>query len=335
MKAMKTLILNHEEVLELLPIKECIAVMREALLALAEGKAYQPLRTIIRPPEAQGVMGLMPAYMSGGISDHQAAFGLKAICVFPGNPAKGMDSHQGAVLLFSAETGELQAMMNASAITAIRTAAVSGVATDLLAQPSACNLALIGSGVQARSHLAAMSQVRSLKRCRVASRNFANAQDFCEELKEDFSFSLEPVETVEEAIEGADLIVTTTTAAQPIVRREWISPGAHLNLVGSSTPKTREVDSETMAAVSLFVDRRESTLSEAGDYLLAARDGLIGPDHVRAEIGEVLKGDQPGRTSQNEITCFKSLGIGVEDLFAAEYLYRMAKEKSVGSWIEF
>jgi ornithine cyclodeaminase/alanine dehydrogenase-like protein (mu-crystallin family) len=328
---METLVLNHEEVLELLPIKECIAVMREALLALADGKAYQPLRTIIRPPEAKGVMGLMPSYMSGD----RAAFGLKAICVFPGNPAQGMDSHQGAVLLFSAETGELLAMMNASAITAIRTAAVSGVATDLLAQPGAGTLALIGSGVQARSHLAAMSEVRSIKRCRIASRHFAHAQNFCEEMKEDLSFPLEPVETVEEALKGANLIVTTTTAVEPIVRREWISAGAHLNLVGSSTPNTREVDSETMAAVSLFVDRRESTINEAGDYLFAMREGVIGADHIRGEIGEVLKGDKPGRTSADEITCFKSLGIAVEDLFAAEYLYRTARRLKIGSWIEF
>lgn len=331
MKAMKTLVLSHEEVLQLLPIKECIAVMRDALCALADGKAYQPLRTIIRPPDAKGVMGLMPSYVSGDC----AAFGLKAICVFPGNPAKGMDSHQGAVLLFSAETGELLAMMNASAITAIRTAAVSGVATDLLAQAGAGNLAIIGSGVQARTHLAAMSEVRSIKRCRIASRHFEHAQNFCEEMAQDFLFPLEPVETIAEALDGADLIVTATTAIEPIVQREWISDGAHLNLVGSSSPKAREVDSETMAAVSLFVDRRESTLNEAGDYLLAARKGVIGADHIRAEIGEVLKGEQPGRTSANEITCFKSLGIGIEDLFAAEYLYRTAKEKKLGSWVEF
>ena len=130
------------------------------------------------------------------------------------------------------------------------------------------------------------------------------------------------------------MIVTTTTAVEPIVRREWISAGAHLNLVGSSTPNTREVDSETMAAASLFVDRRESTINEAGDYLLAAREGLIGPDHIRAEIGEVLKGDKPGRTSPQEITLFKSLGIATEDLFAGEYLYRRAMEKNVGTWVE-
>jgi len=328
---MKILVLSHAEVLELLPMKECIAVMREALIALAAGKAHQPLRTIIRPPDAKGVMGLMPAYASGD----RAAFGLKAICVFPGNPAKGLDSHQGGVLLFSAETGELLAMMNASAITAIRTAAVSGVATDLLARVDACNLALIGSGVQARSHLVAMSEVRSIKRGRIASRNLEHAQNFCEEMRPDFPFALEPAETVAEALEGADLIVTTTTAVEPIVRREWISAGAHLNLVGSSTPNTREVDSETMAAASLFVDRRESTINEAGDYLLAAREGVIGPDHIRAEIGEVLIGEKPGRTSPDEITLFKSLGLAVEDLFAADYLYRKAREEKIGSWVEF
>jgi len=328
---MKILVLNNREVAELLPMKECIAVMREALSALASGNAQQPLRTIMRPADAKGVMGLMPAFMVGD----PAAFGLKAICVFPGNPAQGKDAHQGAVLLFSGETGELLAMMNASAITAIRTAAVSGVAADLLARVDACNLAILGSGVQARSHLEAMSQVRSLRRCRIASRHFEHAKSFAKEMRPEFSFPLEPVETVEEALEGADLIVTATSAVEPIVRREWISTGAHLNLVGSSTPKTREVDSETVAAASLFVDRRESTINEAGDYLLALRDGLIGPDHIRAEIGEVLEGDKPGRTSLEEITLFKSLGLAIEDLFAAEYTFRKARAQQVGSWVSF
>lgn len=328
---MKILVLSHNEVLELLSIKECIGVMREALIALAAGKVHQPLRTIIRPPDAKGVMGLMPSYMSGD----SAAFGLKAICVFPGNPAKGKDSHQGAVLLFSAETGEVQAMMNASAITAIRTASVSGVATDALARVDACNLAIIGSGVQARSHLVAMSEVRSINRCRIASRHIEHARNFAEEMRQDFSFPLEPVETVERALEGAELIVSATTAVEPIMKREWISAGAHLNLVGSSTPNSREVDTETMAAASLFVDRRESTINEAGDYLFAMRDGAIGPNHIRAEIGEVLKGDKPGRTSPEEITLFKSLGLAIEDLFAAEYLYRRAKQSKVGTWIDW
>jgi ornithine cyclodeaminase/alanine dehydrogenase-like protein (mu-crystallin family) len=328
---MKILILSHAEVLELLPIKECIPLMSEALIALAAGKVHQPLRTIIRPPDAKGLIGLMPTYMSGD----SAAFGLKAVCVFPGNPAQGKDTHQGAVLLFSAETGELLAMMNASAITSIRTAAVSGVATDLLARVDACNLAILGSGVQARSHLVAMSEVRLIKRCRIASRHIEHARNFAEEMRPDFSFPLEPVETVEEALKDSDLVASVTTAVEPIVKRRWISAGAHLNLVGSCFPTTREVDSETMAAASLFVDSRESTINEAGDYLLAARDGVIGPNHIRAEIGEVLKGDKPGRTSPEEITCFKSLGIAIEDLAAAGYLYRQAKQSKVGTWIQW
>jgi ornithine cyclodeaminase/alanine dehydrogenase-like protein (mu-crystallin family) len=328
---MKILILSHDQVTRLLPMKECIAVMREALITLASGRAFQPLRTIHRPPDAKGAIGLMPTYMSG---DH-AGFGLKAVCVFPGNPAMGKDSHQGGVLLFSAETGELQAVMNASAITAIRTAAVSGVATELLAKAEASDLAIIGSGVQAHTHLIAMSEVRSIKRCRIASRRIEHAQQFADEMKQNVSFPVEPVETVEEALQGADLIVTATSSREPIVKREWISPGAHLNVVGSSFASAREVDSETMAAASLFVDRRESTLNEAGDYLFPAREGLIGPDHIRAELGEILVGEKPGRTSPDEITLFKSLGLAIEDLAAADYLYRRATALKAGTWVEF
>jgi ornithine cyclodeaminase len=328
---MKILILNHDEVSKLLPIKECIPVMREALIALAAGKVHLPLRSIIRPPEAKGLLGLMPSYVSG---DH-AAYGLKAVCLFPGNPALGKDAHQGAVLLFSAETGELLALMNASAITAIRTAAATGVATDLLARVDASQLAILGSGVQAHTHLIAMAEVRAIKHCRIASRHIEHAHQFANEMRQNVSFAIEPVATVAEALDGADLIVTATNSAEPIVKREWISDGAHLNLVGACFPTAREVDSETMAAASLFVDRRESALNEAGDYILAARDGLIGPDHIRAELGELLTGEKPGRTGAQEITIFKSLGISVEDLFAAEYLFGKARRLGAGTWVEY
>jgi ornithine cyclodeaminase len=274
-------------------------------------------------------MGLMPSYVGG----ETAAYGLKTVCVFPGNPAKGKDAHQGAVLLFSAETGELLALMNASAITAIRTAAVSGVATDLLAREDASDLAIIGAGVQARTHLKAIAEVRPIKRCRVASRNIEHGRRLAKEMS--FPFEIEVVETVEQALEGADLIATVTNSKEPVVRREWISTGVHLNVVGSSTPLAREVDTATMAESALFVDRRESTLNEAGDYLFAMREGAIGPEHIRAELGEVLTGQKPGRTSPEEITLFKSLGLAVEDLAAANYLYRKAKELNAGTWIEF
>lgn len=328
---MKILILNHDEVVELLSMKDCIALMREALIKLASGEVHQPLRTIVRPPNAVGVMGLMPSYVGGD----DAAYGLKTVCVFPGNPAKGKDAHQGAVLLFSAETGELLALMNASAITAIRTAAVSGVATDLLAREDASDLAIIGAGVQARTHLKAIAEVRPIKRCRVASRNIEHARQLAREMSESVPFAIEPVETVEKAVGGADLIATVTNSKEPVVHREWISPGVHLNVVGSSTPLAREVDTATIAESALFVDRRESTLNEAGDYLFAMREGAIGPEHIRAELGEVLTGQKPGRTSPEEITLFKSLGLAVEDLVAANHLYRKAKESNAGTWIEF
>ncbi|HET8782983.1 MAG TPA: ornithine cyclodeaminase family protein [Pyrinomonadaceae bacterium] len=328
---MKILILNHDEVVELLPMKECIGLMRDALVKLARGEVHQPLRTIVRPKNAAGVMGLMPSYVGG----EQAAYGLKTVCVFPGNPSQGKDAHQGAVLLFSAETGELLALMNASAITAIRTAAVSGVATDLLAREDALSLAIVGAGVQARTHLKAIAEVRPIERCRVVSRNMDHARLFAEEMSGSVPFAIQPVQTVAEAVDGADVIATVTNAKEPVVLREWISDGVHLNVVGSSTPHAREVDTATMAASALFVDRRESTINEAGDYLFAMREGAVGPDHIRAELGEVLTGEKPGRTSREEITLFKSLGLAVEDLAAANYLYRKAKELNAGVWVEF
>ena len=328
---MKILILDHDEVVRLLPMNDCIAIMRDALIKLANGEVHQPLRTIVRPAGAAGVLGLMPSYIAGD----QPAYGLKTVCVFPGNPAIGKDAHQGAVMLFSAETGELLALMNASAITAIRTAAVSGVATDLLAREDASELAIIGAGVQARTHLLAMAEVREISRCRVVSRTPEHARQFVDEMSSRVPFPLEAVASVEEAVRRADVIATVTNAKEPVVLRDWIAPGAHLNVVGSSTPHSREVDTATMAASALLVDRRESTLNEAGDYLFAAREGAIGPDHIRADLGEVLTGEKPGRTSRDEITLFKSLGLAVEDLASANYLYRKAKESNAGTWVEF
>ncbi len=328
---MKILILNHTEVEQLLPMAGCIDVVAEGLTALARGQAHQPLRMVVRPPGAIGLMGLMPAYISG----ERAAYGLKAVCVFPGNGALGKDAHQGSVMLFSAETGELLALMNASAITAIRTAAASAVATHLLARHDAGDLAILGAGVQARSHLAAMACARPIRRARIASRDAVRAQAFAAEMAPRYDFPIEPVASVEEAVRGADLIVTATTAAEPIVRREWIAPGAHINAVGSSISTTREIDTATLAAASLFVDRRESTLNESGDYLFAAREGAIGPEHIRAEIGELLIGTHPGRTSPGEITLFKSLGLAIEDLAAAAYVFRQAQAQGVGTWVEF
>jgi ornithine cyclodeaminase/alanine dehydrogenase-like protein (mu-crystallin family) len=328
---MKLLILNHREVEHLLPMNECISVMEDAFVTLARDGFFQPLRTIVRPPAVNGVMALMPTFRSGAAP----LFGLKAICVFPGNAAVGKDAHQGGVMLFDGQTGELLAVINASAITAIRTAAVSGVATRWLANPDARNLAIIGAGVQARTHLLAMNCVRSLEQVRITAGRIESAQKFVDEMQSQVPMALRAVPSAEEAVHGADIIVTATTAREPVVRREWLSPGAHLNAVGTFSPKAREIDTATMTDATLFVDRRESALNEAGDYLIAAAEGAIGPDAIRAELGEVLTGAHPGRSSTDEITLFKSLGLAVEDLAAAAYLYKKASEQKAGNWIEF
>jgi ornithine cyclodeaminase len=328
---MSILILTHAEVERLLTMEDCIPLMAQALTDLARGQVVNPLRQVVRPPEALGLMGLMPAYQDGA----DPAYGLKTVCVFPQNPARGLDAHQGGVMLLDGKTGEMLALMNTSAITAIRTAAVSAVATNLLARPDAGDLAIVGAGVQARSHLKAMSLDRSLRRCRVTSRTIEHARRFADEMRPRFSFPIEALPSVETAVRGADLIVTVTSSREPVLRREWISPGAHLNVVGASLPHAREVDSATMAAASLFVDRRESTVNESGDYLIPLREGVIGPEHIRAEICEVLLGTKPGRISPEEITLFKSLGLAVEDLAAARFLYQKAQDKGVGTRIEF
>jgi ornithine cyclodeaminase/alanine dehydrogenase-like protein (mu-crystallin family) len=325
---MRALILGERDVAQLLPMDECVEVMAEALEALERGAMHQPLRFVVRPPEAAGLLGLMPAHRSGPAP----AFGLKAVCVMPGNPARGLDAHQGVVMLSDGETGEVRAVVNASAITAIRTAAVSAVATRLLAREDARVLAVLGAGVQARSHLTAMALARDFEVARIWSRTSAHAEAVAAEAGTPF-----PVEVSaggEEAVRNADVVCTTTSAPEPILTREWLHDGAHVNAVGSSIPTTRELNTATIAAASLFVDRRESTLNEAGDFLFPQREGTVGPEHIRAELGELLAGRAQGRTSDRELTVFKSLGLAVEDLAAAEHVYRRARETGVGTEVE-
>jgi ornithine cyclodeaminase len=289
------------------------------------------LRTIIRPPDARGLLGLMPAYRHG----EHGAFGMKAICVFPGNPSIGKDAHQGTVMLFSQDTGEPLALMNASQITATRTAAVSAVATRLLARPDATELGIIGAGVQARTHLVALACVRSIKRARVACRNPEHGERLVREMQDKVSFRIEVAKSNEEAVRDADLIVTATSAHEPVIERDWISPGAHINAIGTHSPQSREIDSATMAAARIFVDRRESASNEAGDYLLAAKDGAVTPESIVAEIGELVIESKTGRSSSSEITLFKSLGLAIEDVVCAEYLFRKAQTENAGSWVDF
>lgn len=319
---MTVLILNHEEVEQLLAMNDCLDVMAEALHALAREQSFVPLRPVVRPPGAPGFMGLMPGWSQA------EGWGLKVVNIYPENPKRGLDAHQGAVLLFDGETGETRAIMNASAITAIRTAAVSGVATRLLARESARVLTILGAGVQARSHLQAMRCAMRADRTYVWARDLARAEALAGEFE-----GVTATGDCERAVREADVVCTTTSAREPILRREWLKPGTHVNAVGASVPTARELDTETMVDAVLVVDRRESAEHEAGDYLIPKSEGA----HVEiaAELGDVIAGRHPGRTSDTELTVFKSLGIAVEDLAAAAHLYRRAEETGVGTWVAF
>jgi len=327
---MKVLTLDHDQVTDLLTMGDCIAVMEQCLLAVTDGAIHNPLRMIVRPPGAFGLLGLMPAYLGG----EGAVFGVKTVCVFPGNPAIGKDTHQGAVLLFSGETGEPLAVMNASAITAIRTAAVSAVATRALARPQSTVVAIIGAGVQARAHLAAMAEVLGVERVRVAGRDPERLRTMVDEMAAAYAFGVEAAESPEAAVRDADVVVTVTSSPTPVIDRRWIAPGTHINAVGSSIATAHEIDPATMAAARLFVDRGESTVNESGDYLNALAAGAIsGPDHIVAELGEVLAGRSRGRRSDDEITLFESLGLAAEDLAAARHLLDVATTTGIGTWV--
>jgi alanine dehydrogenase len=330
---MDVLVLNGADVAKLLPMPECIRVMRDALAALARGEALVPLRTIMRVPGAGGFLGLMPGY----ISPHEGAegaLGMKAVSVFPGNAQRGIDTHQGAVLLFEADTGRLCALMDGAAITAIRTAAVSGVATDLLARPDAGELAILGAGVQARTHVDAIAAVRPLRRVRIWSRNPEHAAALVAELRPGFRFTVETAASAQAAVREADIVATVTASPEPILERRWLNDGVHINAVGSSIPSSREVDTATMAGARLFVDRRESALAEAGDLLIPMKEGAVKGDHIQAELGEVIIGKNPGRRSPGELTLFKSLGLAVEDVASAAYVVHRARETGTGQTVQ-
>src|SRR4051794_28277435 len=233
---MKVLIINQSEVRRLLPMAECISVMADALKALARGEAILPLRPVLWLPEKYGALGMMPSYL-GDIK----TMGLKVVSVFPHNHGTEYDSHQGAVLVFETIHGQLLSIMDSSSITAIRTGAISGVATNLLAREDAHTLAILGSGVQARSHLAAMLQVRKIERVSIWSRNAEHAGEFAERALQRYGIRTEAAPTVQAAVQGAEIICTTTASPEPILKGEWIAPGTHINAVGSSVPFTREL----------------------------------------------------------------------------------------------
>ncbi|MBI4500634.1 MAG: ornithine cyclodeaminase family protein [Gemmatimonadetes bacterium] len=326
---MKVLVLSQQDVRRLLTMPECIELMAETLATLAKGEAVQPLRSLMRIPDA-GILGMMPAYLTP-----QRSLGIKVLTVYPGNHGTEYDSHQGAVLFFEGEHGSLKAILDASAVTAVRTAAVSGLATRLLARPDASELAILGAGVQALTHIDAMRAVRAITRVRVWSRTSEHTDRFAERQAQRHRIPVEAMPSAEAAVRGAHIVCTATSSREPVLKGEWLSPGAHVNAAGASIPAARELDTDAVKRARLFVDRRESTLNESGDFLMPKKEGAIGDDHILGEIGDLVLGRIEGRTTPSDITVFKSLGIGVEDVASAKFVYDKAVKLNVGTSVEF
>jgi ornithine cyclodeaminase/alanine dehydrogenase-like protein (mu-crystallin family) len=280
-------------------MEEVIPAMERALADLSSGKVVQPMRVMVPVAEHQGFLGLMPAYAGN-------ALGVKLVTFYPQN--QGIPTHHATILLFKPETGEPLVSMDGRLITEVRTAAVSAVATNYLARPDAAALAIIGSGVQARSHLEALRLVRRFDDVRVWSPHHAG--DFARR------YNVRAMASAEEAVRGADVVVTATTSKTPVLFGGWLSPGVHINAVGAPRPDWRELDDEALRRARVYVDSRDAALKESGD--------LIAAGQVFGELGEVATGAKPGRESAEEITLFKSLGLAVEDVVTADLVYRKA-----------
>jgi ornithine cyclodeaminase len=327
----RVLILGHDDIRQVLSPAECAAAMAEVLAEHARGRSFFPLRNVVAPPDANGYMGLMPGWRGADPDGrHPAAFGLKAIALIPSNRSRGLDTHQGTMTLFDADTGVPTAILDASALTAVRTAAVTAVATGALARENARVLAIIGAGVQGRAHIEALLGVREFDEIRVCSRSEEHARALA-----DRAAGATVSSCAEDAVRGADVVVTATSSREPVLRREWLADGAHVNAVGASTPTAAELDTATFAAAAVFCDSRESLRNEAAEFIRAVSEGAIdGEDHVRAELGEVLAGLRPGRSDDRELTLFRSLGVAIEDIAAAQVAVANARAQGVGAEVE-
>jgi ornithine cyclodeaminase len=328
MKEPETLLISGRDVRALLPMNECIAVMEGALRSVTDGTSVLPLRTVMRLDGTPNAFAAMPAIVGKGAG---ASLGAKIITVFPGNDTTPYDSHIGVVLLFDAEHGKLLAIADASSITAIRTAAVSGLATRLLAREDATELALLGAGVLARTHLDAVRCVRNVRRVRVWSRSGDRAREFATRARKAFDGEIVVAGSAREAVTGADVICTITSARTPVLEGAWIAPGAHVNAVGASLSTARELDTAAVVRSRLFVDRRESALAEAGDFLIPRGEGAVTDAHILGELGDLLVKGAKGRVNRNDITLFKSLGLAVEDVAALRHIHTQALATGAGT----
>ena len=319
------LVLDEPTVRSLLPMDDLIAAMGSALAEFSAGGVTQPLRTVLEVGEAKSFFGVMPAYVPS-----QRALGTKLVTVFGSNLARGLPSHLATVLLLDAETGGLLAIMDGRYITEARTAAVSAVSVQHLARRDAGVMAILGAGVQARSHLEAIARVRPLREVRIWGRTPASVERFVAEMQPHTTATLHRSLSAQDAVLDADIIVLVTASPEPVVFSPWVRNGAHICAVGACRPNQREMDPRLVARADLYVDSRAGGLAEAGDIVLAIREGTIDAAHIRGELGEVACGTIPGRRDEDRVTIFKSLGMAVEDVVAAQLAYDKARQAGLG-----
>jgi alanine dehydrogenase len=322
-----TLLLSRQDVQAVLTMQAAIEAVEEAFRQQALGKLIMPLRTAIRIPEYKGLHLGMPAYI-GGETD---ALGLKVVTVYPDNPAKyDLPTTIGTLLLNDPRTGALLSIMDAGFLTAMRTGAVSGVATKYLARQDAAVVGVFGAGVQARTQLMAMCEVRAVARALVLDVSTEAQYAYCDEMSTQLGIEVVPEGDARQLVEVADILIAASSAHQPLFDGAWLRPGTHINGIGSHSPTARELDTRTILRSRVVVDLREAALAEAGDLMIPIEEGAMTADHIHASLGEVVAGQRPGRASQEEITLFKSVGLALQDVSTAVKVYQLALERGVG-----
>jgi len=329
-KALQLRLLNAAAVRDLLPMAKCIPLMRSAFEMVARGETIQPIRQSVRHPDGRGLLGWMPGYTA-----HPEWLGVKVVSVFPGNFGTEFGSHQGMVMMFEPSHGAPVAMLDGREITAIRTAAATAAATDVLAPAAVQTLGIMGYGEQAGSHIEALLHVRRFQRIMVWGRDLSKARRFAADMAAKHSET--EIIAVDNALAAAscDVVCTLTAAAEPILHARWLRPGQHLNIVGSSIPTTSEVDVETIARGRLFVDFKDSALALAGDFRRAKDSGLVTDQHIVGCVGDVLVGSMPARVAASDITLFKSLGMSSEDLLACDYVLTESIRRGIGQVVDW
>ena len=323
------LLLTERDVRAVLPMADLIEAMGSALAEYSAGRVTQPVRTVLEVGSQGGLFAVMPAAL-----DDPPVMGAKLVTVYHGNHERGLPSHLASIVVLDHETGALVALMDGRYITEARTAAVSAVSVKHLARPDATSLAIIGSGVQARSHLEAIRHVRSLSDVRVWSPTAHNRDAFADEMSNATGLSIRAMGSAREALRGADLVVLATASASPVIEDDAVAGGAHICGVGACRPDQREMPTAVVKRSRVFVDSRAGALKEAGDILLPIRERAIDERHIAGELGELVLGRVAGRQSDADLTIFKSLGMAVEDVVTARLVVERARAAGLGQTFE-